>query len=887
MSLRSKLVALAAAAVVAISVVPAPALAEAPDTFVTSAYANHWGRSDLRAYLNEYTKTDDTVPLDSTAEGRNYNVYAAQFSESEYDRIQPVTYSTNVLDRNGNATSVYETTDRFYLPSGNYRNDQVIYWGSEDISANSAYDAAAQHDIARFIPISYWSGGSILYSNLRSASMNTDIHSLGSLRGTCVTTRSVDDAAGVAPIMKVDINGVNFAAAASAAELAAGDSTAITIDGSSDFGRKTRDNLPDYGMYLKMQATGKFQPMKVRLEDNVLSVAYSDGVQGQYVVVQAYKEDNLEQGATVYAAAGEINPSFESVDINVAPWGLPSLDGYTVKVWMEDAGKGSSLAPATEPVTFVGLDGQIEQTEEGVVENLRVFATADKLQTSWGDLSDLGANPTNQKIYFGAKDGQPLQFWIAGRETAATGGEISAGGSTLVLYQAMSVEAQAFNRSRSDYSGTGAVTLQLAGGQTATLSGGPATYPTDEITFLLGNVPQDVSMLSWQHRASIAGAWENGMPTTSGSWQVRCCAPGVDSKYETTYSAPVMLTVKKGAPAVDDFDFTAPSDLTYDGSPKAATVTAKTSITGMGAVTLTYYEDGEKLDGAPTDAGTYTVKIDVAESDSFTAASSLTDETWTFTITRAPQDAPSGVTVTGQQVAGSADGSITGVVPGPAGAEWRPVGGSWSDVPAGGAIEGLAPSSYEVRQKGDANHEASDAVTVTVPSFSEAHGGLTYPDGTTENAGGLPVLPASGGTVTFPDGTAVILPGGTVVDPATSAATTPDGTAVAPDGEGGLRVTLPDGTEIAAPSGSTVSEDGRVTDPDGRPAEPPEDEKPGDQGSVEDGKPADGKSPAGEKKPAGDKSDALAETGDPTALLAPVTFAAVGAASLLARRKVA
>lgn len=153
MSLRSKLVALAAAAVVAISVVPAPALAAAPDTFVTSANANHWGRSDLRAYLNGYTKTSLTGPLNSTTTGGNSNGYAAQFSKSEYARIQPVTYSTNVLDADGDAASVYETADRFYLPSGNYSNDQVIYWGSEDISADSVYAAAAQYDIARFIPV--------------------------------------------------------------------------------------------------------------------------------------------------------------------------------------------------------------------------------------------------------------------------------------------------------------------------------------------------------------------------------------------------------------------------------------------------------------------------------------------------------------------------------------------------------------------------------------------------------------------------------------------------------------------------------------------------------------------------------------------------------------
>ena len=1184
MSLRSKLVALAAAAVVAISVVPAPALAAAPDTFVTSAYANHWGRSDLRAYLNGYAKTDDTAPLDSTAAGSNSNGYAAQFSPSEYARIQPVTYNTNVLDANGDATSVYETTDRFYLPSGNYRNDQVIYWGSEDISANSAYAAAAQYDIARFIPVSYWSGGADANSYLRSAGPMPLSSALGSSRGYRAVSYQVNRKAGVSPVMKVDINDVSFAAAASATELTAGNdsgSKTITIAGSSDFGKKTQNNLPDYGMYLKTRSMSVFEPKDVHLDGNTLSVMYSGGQLGQYVVVQAYGEDDPENGTVVHAAAAKITSADGgTVDVDVTSWRLdryPLSDGYVVKVWMEDASNGSSLAPATEPVTFVSDGGSIIPAHDEEVKNLRVFATHDELQTSWGNLSDLGANvganPTNQKIYFGEKDGSPLQFWIAGRETAATDGKISADGSTLVLYQAKSVETQQFNQSTANYTGNWAVTLQLADGQTTTLSGGPATYPTDEITFSLGNVPQDVNILSWQYRASSADTWESGMPTAAGTWQVRCFASGVDGSYETTYSAPVTLAVVKGTPAASDFDFTAPSNSMYDGSPKEATVAAKTGVTGMGGVTVRYVDDeGNELDSAPTDAGTYTVKIDVAEGDSFAAASSLTDATWTFTIakatvtyavpsvltfqaeygdsysdfasgdklaellgkpmcggkelggswqadvadgasvdavgessfkavftpsmapgdmdnydwaalgslwdgsadkisvqvtvnasprtmdegsvslletefiysgseqwptvvisdttkpsaatdyditwpadatsagqktvtvafkgnyagtielgyaiarvelrvssatvsdktydgtdaatvtsigfdglvnnealtmgtdyvivsasfadkdagadkdvavkvslrdtgvasnyelvsdavtasadiTKAPQDAPSGVTVAGQQVAGSADGSITGVVPGPAGAEWRPVGGSWSDVPAGGTVEGLAPGSYEVRQKGDANHEASDTVTVTVPSFSETHGGISYPDGTAENEGGLPVLPASGGTVTFPDGTTATLPGGTVVDPATSAATTPDGTAVAPDGEGGLRVTLPDGTEIAAPSGSTVSEDGRVTDPDGRPVEPVEDEEPDDQGSVEDegpddqgsvedgAKPADGKKPTGEKKPAGDRGDALAETGDPTALLAPVTLAAIGAASLLARRR--
>ena len=758
MSLRSKLAALAAAAAIAASSVPVPALAAAPETFVTSANANHWGRSDLRAYLTGYTKTDDTAPLDSTG-ASNSSGYAALFSSSEYARIQPVTHSTNVLDASGNVTSAYETTDKFYLPSGNILNDKALYWGSEDISANSAYATAAQNDIARFIPVSYWSGGSSSESFLRSA-LTQSAYAMTSGRGGNTSAFPVYYFHGaVSSMIKVDINNVSFAAAASAAEFAAGGSSGsktITIDGSSDFGRKTQDNLPDYGMYLKTRSTDEFEPMTVAFHGNSMLIEYEyyGRNQGKYVVVQAYGDDDLQGGTVVYAAAAKIDVvGFGHAGIDVSDWGLANLDGYTVKVWMEDASEGSSLALATEPVTFVGRGGQVERTDEGAVKNLRVFAMANELQTSWGDLAALsesdqgavlngqaasatgavsGTNPTNQKIYFGENGGQPLQFWIAGRESR---GEISSDGSTLVLYQAKNVETRAFNQSTASYDGVaGAVTLQLTDGQTASLSSGSVTYPTEGIAFSLGNVPQDVSALSWQYRASSTDDWKSGMPSAVGTWQVRCCAPGVDGSYETTYSAPVTLTVEKGAPAAGDFDFTAPSDLTYDGSPKAATVTTKNGVTGMGAVTLTYYEDGEKLGGAPTDAGTYTVKIDVAEGSNYAAAAGVADLSWTFTIAKAKQSVPTGFSVTDETAAGAADGSVSGL---PANAEWRAEGASsWTSVASGSGITGLAPGSYEVRLAGDKNHEPSPAASFEVRSFSAAHGGADVPEG--------PEVPATG-----------------------------------------------------------------------------------------------------------------------------------------------
>ncbi|MCR5107643.1 MAG: InlB B-repeat-containing protein, partial [Lachnospiraceae bacterium] len=78
---------------------------------------------------------------------------------------------------------------------------------------------------------------------------------------------------------------------------------------------------------------------------------------------------------------------------------------------------------------------------------------------------------------------------------------------------------------------------------------------------------------------------------------------------------------------------TLPSDTIYDGNSKAVTAEAASGVTGMGTITVKYYDsENNKLTGAPTEIGTYKVKIDVTEGDSYTAATDVTDDTWTFTI---------------------------------------------------------------------------------------------------------------------------------------------------------------------------------------------------------------------------------------------------------------
>lgn len=108
--------------------------------------------------------------------------------------------------------------------------------------------------------------------------------------------------------------------------------------------------------------------------------------------------------------------------------------------------------------------------------------------------------------------------------------------------------------------------------------------------------------------------------------------------YGTDSSSILNLTSSKYVPkttvTTDDFTVTLPSNLVYDGNAKEVTVTKKN--TGIGTVTVNYYdESGSLLDGAPVNAGTYTVKLDVAASDTYSAASNLTDSNWKFIIAKA------------------------------------------------------------------------------------------------------------------------------------------------------------------------------------------------------------------------------------------------------------
>lgn len=74
------------------------------------------------------------------------------------------------------------------------------------------------------------------------------------------------------------------------------------------------------------------------------------------------------------------------------------------------------------------------------------------------------------------------------------------------------------------------------------------------------------------------------------------------------------FAINKATPTAEMFTYTAPTNLDFDGQVKEATVT--TDKVGMGEITVRYSAN-------PVTAGTYTVFIDVAESDNYNAVTDL------------------------------------------------------------------------------------------------------------------------------------------------------------------------------------------------------------------------------------------------------------------------
>lgn len=120
----------------------------------------------------------------------------------------------------------------------------------------------------------------------------------------------------------------------------------------------------------------------------------------------------------------------------------------------------------------------------------------------------------------------------------------------------------------------------------------------------------------------------------------------------------ILDIVKKKTLTAADFTFIAPGNLIYDGKEKEAAV-GFNGGNGCGHIDVTYYDaGGNRVNGLPTEVGTYTVKLNVDENDTYAEAKDLTDPGWKFEIVYG--EATSGMySVSGINEAGWANEKVT------------------------------------------------------------------------------------------------------------------------------------------------------------------------------------------------------------------------------------
>ena len=190
---------------------------------------------------------------------------------------------------------------------------------------------------------------------------------------------------------------------------------------------------------------------------------------------------------------------------------------------------------------------------------------------------------------------------------------------------------------------------------------------------------------------------ENSPVTITSAAASADCFFSDNSNYEigTDAVAGVVLKCKEKLPIVPD---PAPNRFTYDGREH----------TGI--------ELGDKYkvaDGTnnATDVGTYEVTIVPFDGKTWEDGST-TPKTIGWEITKASQNAPTGLVGEKTITAGGSDGKITGVTEQ---MEYRKSGADSYTACTGTEITGLSAGTYEVRYKENNNYKESPAFTVTVP----------------------------------------------------------------------------------------------------------------------------------------------------------------------------
>lgn len=211
----------------------------------------------------------------------------------------------------------------------------------------------------------------------------------------------------------------------------------------------------------------------------------------------------------------------------------------------------------------------------------------------------------------------------------------------------------------------------------------------------------DVGEITYQKDGSALSA----APVDAGTYTAGITVGG--------QTASVTYEIGKATPMAKDFVFAAPGNLNYDGNSKIVTVSS-TKIS-VDDVTVKYYQ-GDKQVENPTNAGDYTVKIDVAESTNYAAVNDLMADGWKFTIaknTTTPDVTLSGdTTYTGGQITPAPTVKI-GSTKLTEGRDYTVAYGENRDVSTGGTVTITAMGNYAFSAVAESFAITPRAVTVS------------------------------------------------------------------------------------------------------------------------------------------------------------------------------
>ena len=192
----------------------------------------------------------------------------------------------------------------------------------------------------------------------------------------------------------------------------------------------------------------------------------------------------------------------------------------------------------------------------------------------------------------------------------------------------------------------------------------------------------------------------------------------------------ISWNIGKRNPIVSDFNFYEPSNLTYDGNAKTATVSLIAFYGDETGVAITVkYKKGGVIVAEVKDAGEYEVYIDTTATANFNSATDIHGASWKFTIAKAEQPAPSSslFTTVAPTTTTTTDGKITGIT---SKMEYRKVGDSAWTSGTGSDVTGLSSGRYQIRFKETDNYNAGAVTEVDVPESGVSSYNLTVTGGT-------------------------------------------------------------------------------------------------------------------------------------------------------------